>query len=319
MALIKKPSEIEAKKNISMMIYGQPGMGKTTLSISAPSPVLFDFDNGINRINAAHQVDTLQVTKWEEIMEAMVEVAQGGYKTIVIDTLGKMVGYIERYIVQNDTIANKGKKVWTYPNGSLTLKGFGERKNIFKAFLNQVMTSGLSVVFIAHEKEEKRDNCVVKRADAGSDGFAADIYKDLDLVGYIYGIGNERHITFQTNDEHFCKKTGSMKNDYVLPVVVDQNGDAVGKNDFIARIILPTYEDDQKRSLDMHKKYNELMSSINEKISLIKDADSANEFVKFMQSITHVYDSRILALSAFGAKVKEIGLTYDKESKTYVA
>lgn len=318
MGLIKKPSEIEAKKNISMMIYGQPGMGKTTLALSAPGAVLFDYDGGVNRINAAHQVPTLQVTCWEETVEAIQEVvADPSYNTIVIDTLGKMVGYIEKWIQTNDTTQNKGKRVWTYPNGSLTLKGFGERKNQFKMFLNSVLTANRSVVFVAHEKEDKRDDKVVKRADAGSDGFAADIFKDLDLVGYIYGIGNERHITFQTNDEHFCKKTGSMANDYVIPVTVNEKGDAIKANDFIAATIIPTYTADQNRSRDMHKKYDELVSDIETAIDSISDAEGANKFCEWIKSTTHIYDSRVIALTKFKARVAEIGLTFNKQSGKY--
>lgn len=320
MGLIKKPNEIEAKKNISMMIYGQPGMGKTTLALSAPGVVLFDYDGGVNRINAAHQVPTLQVTCWEETMEALQEVvADPSYKTIVIDTLGKMVGYIEKYIIANDLATNKGKRVWTYPNGSLTLKGFGERKNIFKNFLMQVMTSGRSVVFVAHEKEEKRDNMVVKRADAGSDGFAADIFKDLDLVGYIYGVGNERHITFQTNDEHFCKKTGSMQNDYVIPVTVDAAGNAAGQNNFIATVVLPTYTADQNRSKMMHTEYDKLVSQIKEKVAQITNVDEVNAFVDEAKQIAHIYDSKVVLGELMQAKLKELNLTWDKEAKKYVS
>ncbi|MBQ0034913.1 MAG: ATP-binding protein [Bacteroidales bacterium] len=319
MGLIKKPSEIEAKKNISMMIYGQPGMGKTTLALSAPSAVLFDADNGVNRINAAHQTDTLQVSSWEQIPEALKEVVDGGYKTIAIDTLGKAVGFIEKYIVEHDLAANKGKHVWTYPNGALTLKGFGERKNIFKAFLNSVMTSGLSVILIAHEKEEKRDNNVVKRADAGSDGFAADIYKDLDLVGYIYGIGNERHITFQTNDEHFCKKTGSMQNDYTIPAIVDANGNAVGNNNFIEKVILPTYANDQERSRKMHQEYDKLVADIKSRVEAIKTVDDANAFVEFMKGAAMIYDSKVIAGNEFTSRINTLGFKFDAKQKKYVA
>ena len=58
MGLIKKPNELVVKTNLSALIYGQPGMGKTTLALSAPHPLLLDFDGGIHRVNAALRVDT---------------------------------------------------------------------------------------------------------------------------------------------------------------------------------------------------------------------------------------------------------------------
>ena len=46
MGLIKKPNELSVKQTLSALIYGQPGMGKTTLALSAPLPLLLDFDGG---------------------------------------------------------------------------------------------------------------------------------------------------------------------------------------------------------------------------------------------------------------------------------
>ena len=61
MGLIKKSNELTVKTTLSALIYGQPGMGKTTLALSAPNPVLFDYDGGIHRVNAAHRVPTVQL------------------------------------------------------------------------------------------------------------------------------------------------------------------------------------------------------------------------------------------------------------------
>ena len=95
--LIKKASAIEPKRVLAALIYGQPGIGKTTLALSSPKPVLLDFDGGVNRVNGAHQTDTVQPTKWEDVTDAITEIREAGdtYKTIVVDTLGKMMSCLE--------------------------------------------------------------------------------------------------------------------------------------------------------------------------------------------------------------------------------
>ena len=52
--MIKKPNElISENQKIRMLIAGYPGIGKTTLALSAPKPLLVDVDLGINRVMAS--------------------------------------------------------------------------------------------------------------------------------------------------------------------------------------------------------------------------------------------------------------------------
>ena len=102
MGLIKKPNELTVKNALSALIYGQPGMGKTTLALSSPQPLLLDFDGGVHRVNAAHRVDTVQISKWEEVDEVLTSGEIAEYKTIVIDTAGKMLSFMDKYIMKNN-------------------------------------------------------------------------------------------------------------------------------------------------------------------------------------------------------------------------
>lgn len=81
-----------------MMIYGQAGMGKSTVALSAPKPLLLDFDNGVKRMNMAHleNIDTVQVTSWSDVQQVLQE-DLSGYQTIVVDTIGKMMDFIITY------------------------------------------------------------------------------------------------------------------------------------------------------------------------------------------------------------------------------
>ena len=126
---------IEAKNALSALIYGQPGMGKTTLALSSPQPLLLDFDGGVHRVNAAHRVDTVQISKWEEVDEVLTSGEIVEYKTIVIDTAGKMLSFMDKYIMKNNP---KMKKA----DGTLSLQGYGVRKNMFINFVNQSHTNG---------------------------------------------------------------------------------------------------------------------------------------------------------------------------------
>ena len=130
MGMIKKPSELSVKDTLSVLIYGQPGIGKTTFGVSAPDAVLFDYDGGVQRINGAHQVPTLQPTSWEDTNLALQEIQNEmpEIKTIVIDTVGKMLDYMSAYIIKSDP-------KMAMRDGSLSLKGYGVRKQMFVNFI----------------------------------------------------------------------------------------------------------------------------------------------------------------------------------------
>ena len=231
MGLIKKPGELTPKQTISALIYGQPGAGKTSLACSAPNAVLFDYDGGVNRINAAHQVPTVQIGSWEDTQEALkeIEAEMPECQTIIIDTVGKMLDYMSAYIIKKDS--KMAKK-----DGTLQLQGYGVRKTMFSNFIKQLAISGKNVIFVAHEREEKQGENVVKRPEIGGSS-AADLMKDIDLMGYIQLYGKERVICFDPTETYQAKNSCSLPGVSKIPVTVDENGNAVGKNNFFENVI----------------------------------------------------------------------------------
>ena len=101
MGLIKKSNEIAIQRNVKMMVYGQAGMGKTTLALSAPKPLLLDFDNGVKRVNNSHlgEVGIVQITNWQEVVTLLTteKADLAPFETIVVDTIGKMMDFIIAY------------------------------------------------------------------------------------------------------------------------------------------------------------------------------------------------------------------------------
>ena len=73
MSLIKKANELTIQTKIKALIYGQAGTGKTTLALSAPKPLLFDFDNGVHRVNFAHLQDvaTVQIRSYQDFLDVL--------------------------------------------------------------------------------------------------------------------------------------------------------------------------------------------------------------------------------------------------------
>ena len=317
MSIFKKPSELIAKPGIVAMVYGQPGSGKSTLACSAPGAVMLDYDGGVNRINGAHQVPTLQISTWEQTAEALKEIKENPeIKTVLIDTVGKQLAFMEDYIKRNVTYSKGGNPVETNRDGSLSMKGFGRRKQMFVDFIKEITVLGKNVIFIAHDKEDKDGDTRYFRPDVGGSS-SSDLMRELDLVGYMQIIGNKRTITFTPTGAYYAKNTCGMSGIIDIPLLLNEKGENVGDNNFFCKVI-ENYRNRIKSNIENNRKLDELKSEIESNLATVTDADSANRFVEWCKNLEHVYNSAAFAKKAISNKAKELGLKFDPLTKKYV-
>lgn len=307
MTLIRKPYELTVQTKIKALIYGQAGMGKTTLSLSSPKPLLLDFDNGVHRVNYGHQTDTLQVNTWQECEDVMKE-NLSDYETIIVDTGGKMLDFMADYIIKKNPKMGRA-------NGALTLQGFGERKGMFRQFLRQVMMMNKHIIFVAHRDTKKSGDDERFVPMFGGSSYE-DLVTELDLVGYLEADGKKRKLTFDPSDRNDGKNTCNLPACMELPNVVNESGEAL-KNDFIAKQVIDPYIANLQKRVEIAKQYNAVIAELKEAIDLITDDVSANEFVSKIGNFEHVGSSKIWAGQSLNAKCKELNLIFNRETKQY--
>ena len=308
MGLIRKPSELQVQTTIKVLLYGQPGIGKSTLALSSPSPVLLDFDNGVHRINIHHQVDTLQVSSYNDFLEVLKSGDLAPYKTIVIDTAGKMLDYMGAWLIQNDP--KLGQR-----DGSLSLKGYGARKSEFIRILKSISIIGKNIVFVAHEREDKEGDEKIIRPEIGGSS-AGDLIKELDLVGYVQAIGKQRTISFDPCEKFYGKNTCNLPSLITIPRLIDEKGNVINQNNLLSSIF-KTYQDNLEKRKEEIRKYNELMELINQNIEAITDCDSLNDATKRLKEFDVIWDSKIQAASKLKAKAAELKCSFNKDKEMY--
>lgn len=307
MSLFKQPSELEVSTTIKALIYGQPGLGKSTLGLSTPSPVLLDFDGGVKRVNGAFQCPTLQVKNWDMVIEALQE-DLSPFKTIVIDTAGKMLDFMSAYIIKNDP--KMGQR-----DGSLSLKGYGVRKTMFINFLSQCSMMGKNLIFVAHEREEKDGENRIVRPEIGGSS-AGDLIKELDLVGYMQAIGSERTISWSPTEKFYAKNTCNLPAMQKIPVIIDASGNVTGQNIFLSSIF-DSYQAYLKKQADISNDYEALIDVVKENVELIVDAETANGITENIGKLQHIWDSKLKAGLMIRDKCNSLGLKLNKLTKKY--
>ena len=91
-----------------MIIGGMPGVGKSTLALSAPDVLLIDADEGMARVNPAHRKDSSIWKTYEELL-ADIKSAEGKYKTIAIDTGGALIELMKDWAMRTEPYGQPNK------------------------------------------------------------------------------------------------------------------------------------------------------------------------------------------------------------------
>ena len=221
MGLIKKSNEIAIQRNVKMMVYGQAGMGKTTLALSAPSPLLLDFDNGVKRVNNAHlaEVGIVQITNWQEVMTLLTTEAGelAPFETIVVDTIGKMMDFIIAY-----RCGGRNPRV----------QDWGVINSDFKWFVNALSGLNKHIIFVAHRDTRKEGDDTVFVPALREKSYNS-IVTELDLLGYLEmknenGV-HKRSITFDPTSRNDGKNTCQLPGVMFINNILDKNGQPTAK------------------------------------------------------------------------------------------
>jgi len=207
MKIIKATETIPVEHPV-FLLFGQPGIGKSSLGYSAKNPLLLDFDKGAHR--AANRRDTLAIERWADVVELMESpAALEPYDTIVVDTVGRCLD-----LITADIAATDPKKA---PGGNLSQQGWGVLKNRFRAWTANLRTFGKDVVLIAHDKEDKDGDTRIVRPDITGGSFG-EVMKVADFVGYVYMVGKDRVLDFNPTDRWLGKNPAGWAPWKVPPV-----------------------------------------------------------------------------------------------------
>lgn len=298
---ITKTESVKAE-TLNCLIYGEPGIGKTSISFTSDKPLLIDFDGGLQR--ACYRLDSVRVETWEDVIELQKskELAEFAPKTLIIDTVGAMLdNYIADYVKKIDPKNSRR-------GGELSLQGYGAMKNIFKQFIDWAKSRKINLIFIAHHTEQKEGDDVkfIPKVTGGSYDL---LRQSMDLIGYVESANNKRSIDFTPRDRHIgkdCANIGAIN----IPSV-----DSSEFTTFYTDIINRTLETMNALSKNQAE-ILELINGYRKKVEEIGTVDMANEEIKLL-SEEKDKGIQVQCFRILQDRCESVGIIYNKESKLF--
>ncbi len=307
--MIRNPNEIqEGAKKIRMLIAGYPGIGKSTLALSAPNPLHIDVDFGIDRIEPRYRKPYIQPKSYDEILEDLTPLNVKDFDTLVFDTGGKLISLMSQWAIKKDV--KYGQR-----DGSLSLKGYGFIGREFQRLMDYCFYElDKHIVVVFHAIEEKDgDNTRLRIKVEGQT--KNNVWEPMDLGGFVEIQGNNRTIGFSNCERYFAKGTRGIHGVWQVPELGPDK-----PNDFLTRLFAQ-YNALSAAEVAQNEKeqeaYEAAMAEGQEIVAGITDADSANAAMSKIKAVNHALTSKKEVNAAFNAKIKELGLFYDKVLKKY--
>lgn len=242
---IVKP-EIFTKK-MNLLIYGDPGAGKTHLAGTAMdhpgmSDVhVFNIDGGLLTLAERGDIRASDVTSLEQLEQEMFKIAQGhddykGVKTIVIDNITELQTLNLEEIVRQELRGSRKNKGATIDD--FYQEDYGKSTKQVARILRGFRDLPVNKIYVAHRKDKIRKNGSTVEAILPSltEKLGTAIAGYMDFVWYLYqATENEaqadgslvpslhRYLLTQPHDVYFAKTRGSVFAQALGPVVRDPN------------------------------------------------------------------------------------------------
>jgi len=202
------------------LIYGRPGIGKTTWMASFPDAILFSCER-VSKGIPCYDFNTENggggVHSWE-VFKAGVALLEKSdkFQTVCIDTIQAAYGQCMTWVCKQNHIAHPGDEGFG--------KGWAAVRDEFASMLDTIAATGRGIVFASHAKDVEitsHSGEKYTRIQPSLSGQAYDYIKQKsDFVFYAEYVkdaeGEPRRVLFTTGDEVIDAKHAGILPKYII-------------------------------------------------------------------------------------------------------
>jgi hypothetical protein len=134
--------------DLTVLVYGQTKIGKSTLCSQADSALFLATEPGLNALD----VYQVPIQSWEDLRKACAEIVEGNhpFKTVILDTIDNAYKFCTEYILAKFKVEHESDLGYG--------KGYALVNNEFQRVLTKLAFLPYGLFLISHAKEMEVDS-----------------------------------------------------------------------------------------------------------------------------------------------------------------
>jgi len=143
-----------SERRLKLFLWGDSGVGKTTLALQFPKPVVIDLEGGTDLYGDTFSFDRLRTTDADETMAAVDWLAKGdhSYETAIIDPISVFWEATQKKWSDIFLMRNRQSKGYRFEYFDLGIKEWSTIKAAWKDFIRKLIALDLNVIVTARQK-----------------------------------------------------------------------------------------------------------------------------------------------------------------------
>jgi hypothetical protein len=182
-------------KRLKLFLWGDSGVGKTTLSLQFPKPAVIDLEGGTDLYGDSFEFDVLRANTPDEVMAAVdwLLTNKHPYRTLVIDPITLYWDALQKKWSDIFLRRNKGSKGYKYEFYDLQPKDWLTVKAEFKEIIRKLIALDMNVIVTAREKTKYKEGSFMVAMGETFDGEKSLPYM-FDTIVRMYVDDKGRHM-----------------------------------------------------------------------------------------------------------------------------
>jgi hypothetical protein len=192
---------------LNVLIYGAPGVGKTTMACKSPKPLLVDFEAGSLSVRNVKGLRVESPRSLEDIVDVFDNIDPKKTETVVLDSVTELQRLMMLEIMESATRRDPRKSLF-----SPTLSEWGVNSEVMRFLIRKARDLPCHSIFVCLDSDAKDEPTgKITKVPAITPKVREDLCSYVDIIGWYNMKKEAREVNFAPSESYIAKdRSGVM-------------------------------------------------------------------------------------------------------------